>query len=215
MKIYGSPRSSAGRCFLMLEEAGVSYTSVALDMMEKKEHKAPEYLRLNPNGKVPCLVDGDFVIWESLAINHYLAEKYKPELLGKTPEQKGLIQQWSIWGLVELQAPIIDLFIQKVFVPEAKRDQTIIAKSKERIPPLLKILDEALAGKEYLAAPGFTLADLNVASVANIAPILQFSLEDYKNIATWMGRIKTRPSFQKVAGLRTEASFNSMSLKTL
>jgi glutathione S-transferase len=204
LKIYGSPRTSANRCFLMLEEVGVMYTGMPIDMMEKKEHKSPEYLRLNPNGKVPCLVDGDFVIWESLAINYYLGEKYKPELLGKTPEQKGLMHQWSTWGMLELQAPMIDLFIQMVFVPEAKRDSNIIAKSKEKIPPLLKILDNALMGKDYLAGPSFTLADLNVASVVGIAPALQFPLAAYSGISAWMQKIMARPAFQKIAKLRGE-----------
>ena len=106
--------------------------------------------------------------------------------------------------MLELQTPMIDLFIQMVFVPEAKRDSNIIAKSKEKIPPLLKILDNALMGKDYLAGPTYTLADLNVASVVAIAPVLQFPLTPYTGISAWMEKIKARPAFQKVAKLRGE-----------
>ena len=202
IKIYGSPRTSAGRCFLMLEESGAPYTTVALDMMEKKEHRTPEYLKLNPNGKVPCLVDGEFVIWESLAINFYLAEKYRQDLLGRTPEENGLVHQWSIWGLTELQAPLIDLLIQMLFVPEPKRDANIIAKAKERIPPLLEVLNQALGRTPYVIGDQVSLADINLVSVANIAPNLQFPLDGYAHLCRWMNLMRARPSFQRFLKLR-------------
>lgn len=196
IQIYGSPRSSAGRCFLLLEELGLPYQHMPLDM-SKKEHKSPDFLKLNPNGKVPCLVDDGFVIWESLAINSYLAEKHRPELLGKTPQEKGLIQQWSLWALLELQAPMVDILIQMFFVPEERRDQAHIAKSREKIGPALTILDKALAHKKYLVGERLTLADINMASVVNIAPSLQIPLEGHANVLSWYGAMKDRPAFQK------------------
>ncbi|MCB0362836.1 MAG: glutathione S-transferase [Bdellovibrionales bacterium] len=111
--IYGSPRSSSGRCFWCLEEIGIEYENKPINFREK-QHKSPEYLKLNPNGKVPVLVDGDFVIWESLAINFYLAEAYKPQLLGSDIQHRGLVHQWSIWALADLQPPLIEAFIQSV-----------------------------------------------------------------------------------------------------
>lgn len=202
IKIYGSPRSSAGRCYLLLEEIGQPYETVALDMMEKREHKSPAYLKLNPNGKVPCLVDGEFVLWESLAINNYLADKYKPELLGATPEERALVQQWSIWALAELQPPFVDILIQKFFVPEAKRDAAVVAKAQEKIPPMLKTLDQALADRDYLVGDKPTLADFNAASVVNIAAGLQIGLEPFANVGRWMGRLRERASFKKFIELR-------------
>ncbi len=92
--LYGPARSSAGRCFWLLEELGLSYENKPVDMM-KKEHKSDWFLKVNPNGKVPALVDGNTTLFESMAINYYLAEKYKPEFLGKTVEEKGI----SIVGL--------------------------------------------------------------------------------------------------------------------
>ncbi len=202
LKIYGSPRTSAGRCYLMLEEVGVPYETVALDMMEKREHKSPEFLKLNPNGKVPCLIDGDFVLWESLAINYYLAEKFKPELLGAEVKERALVQQWSTWALVELQPPMVDIIIQTMFVPADKRDPAIIAKANEKIPHLLAILDKSLSGKTYLVAEKVTLADLNAASVVNIANTVKIPLDGYANLAGWFQRIKERPSFKKFVDLR-------------
>lgn len=195
LKIYGSPRTSAGRCFSMLEEIGATYEAASVDMA-KREHKSPEYLKLNPNGKVPCLVDGDFVIWESMAINSYLAEKYKPELLGTGVEEKSLVTQWSVWGMMELQPPLVDLLIQTVFMPEERRDQALIEKRRAQIPAKLEILDQALKGKEYLLGGHYTLADLNLVSIVRMATSTQVDLSPYKNIVSWFERINSRPSFQ-------------------
>jgi glutathione S-transferase len=203
IQIYGSARSSAGRCYLVLEEIGVPYETKTLDMFEKKEHKQSPFLKLNPNGKVPCLVDGDFVIWESIAINSYLAEKYKPELLGSGAQEKGLVQQWSIWAMTELQPPLVEILIQMMFVPEPKRDMNLVAKAKEKIPAMLKVLDQALAGgKRYLVSDKFTLADLNVGSVINLAQGLQIPTDEFTAIKPWFQALKDRPSFQKFSDLR-------------
>ena len=206
LQIYGSPRTSAGRCYLMLEEVGAPYTAIALDMFEKKEHKAPAYLKLNPNGKVPCLVDGDFMVWESLAINLYLAEKYKPELLGSSPQDRALIEQWNLWGMLELQTPMIEVFIQLFFVKDDERDQTVIDENRAKVPPLLAILDSALADRKYILGEKISLADLNLATVANTAVALKFELEKYPNLSAWFNRVKERPSFQKFLSLRTPKS---------
>lgn len=203
IQIYGSPRTSAGRCYLMLEEVGVPYEAKALDMFEKREHKSPDYLKLNPNGKVPVLVDGDFVLWESIAINSYLAERYKPELLGHGAQEAAHVQQWSLWGLVELQPPLVDLIIQTMFVPEPTRDAKLIEKARVSVPPMLKVLDDHLNGKTQLVANRLTVADFNVASVANIAYAMKIDLSGYPHLTAWMGALKQRPSFKKFVELRS------------
>lgn len=201
IEIYGDPRSSAGRVFLMLEELGLPYKRIPLDM-RKKEHKSPEFLVLNPNGKIPCLKDQDYVIWESIAINQYLAEKYRPEMLGATPEEKGHVAQWSVWAMTELQPPLVDLLIQMIFVPEDKRNHALIEKAKEKIPGLLHILDQALSGKDYLVANKFTVADINMASVVSILEHLHMEIAPYKEILSWMERVNSRPAFRKFSELR-------------
>jgi len=187
---------------LLLEELGLEYKPMPLDMMEARAHKKPEYLELNPNGKVPCLVDGDFVIWESISINNYLADKYKPELLGTTVEDRARAHQWSVWAMTELQPPLVDLLIQMLFVPVEKRDESVIAKAKERIPGLLGILDRALAGRTFMAGDALTVADFNLASVVNMTTGLKIDLGAHPNIGLWFARIKERSSFRKFAELR-------------
>lgn len=194
--IYGSPRSSAGRCFWCLEEVGAKYENKAIDM-RAGEHKGEDYLKINPNGKIPALTDGEFNIWESMAINTYLAEAYKPELLGSNPKEKGLVHQWTTWSIAELQPPLIDVFIQLVFVPEDKRDNALIEKSKAKLPNLLNVLDSCLEGKKYLVAENFSLADINTSSVVSICDHLKYDLSEYKNIESWRGALSDRPAFQK------------------
>lgn len=199
--LYGSPRSSAGRCLWMLEEAGVPYTLKEVDM-RNKEHKSPEFLKINPMGKVPALTDGDLKLFESMAINCYIAKAYKEEFLGTNAAEHGKVLQWSFWASSELQSPIIEIFIQKVFVPEDKRDHNVIENNLKKLPDLFNVLNDALAESKYLAGDKFSLADLNAASVASIAMPIGFDLKAYPNIMSWMGAISERPAFQKYMALR-------------
>lgn len=199
--LYGSPRSSAGRCFWALEEAQVPYTMKEIDM-RGNEHKSAEFLKINPNGKIPAMVDGDLVLFESMAINFYIAEAYKKELLGSTAAEKGLVHQWSFWASSELQGPMIEVFIQKVFVPEDKRDNNVIETNMKKLPDLFNVLDKSLEGKKYLVGDQFTLADLNTASIASIAMPLGLDMSPYKNIMSWLGAMSDRPAFQKYMDLR-------------
>lgn len=201
IKIYGSPKSSAGRCIWCLEEVGAPYEIMTVDF-RNKEHKSPEFLKINPNGKIPAMIDGNTTLFESMAINFYLADKYKPELLGQTIEDRALSYQWSFWATNELQDPIIQVFIQKVFMTEEKRSQQVIDENMEKIPGLLTILDSALNDKTYLNSRTFSLADLNTATVVSIAPHLGINLSNYKNISLWMKAISDRPAFAKYSQLR-------------
>ena len=196
LNIYGSPRSSSGRCFWTLEEVGAAYEPKTISF-EKGEHKSPDFLKINPNGKVPALVDGDTTIWESMAINFYLANNYKPELVGTNPTEKGLVQQWSFWAQGELQPPIIEIFIQMVFVPEDKKEPKVVEKAQAKIPPLLEVLNNALENKDYLAGSDFTLADLNTASVASILPRIGVDLAPYTNIGNWLKKVGERPAYKR------------------
>jgi glutathione S-transferase len=200
IKIYGHPQTSAGRCYWLLEELGLDYERVSLNM-KNKEHKSAEYLALNPNGKVPTLIEDDFVIWESMAINHYLAEKYQPDLLGTSLQSKALTMQWCYWGIAEYQKPLIDLLIQLVFVPEANRNLELISKSKEKVAELNKILDDHLDGREYMVEKTFNLADLNIASVAKINKMTRTDISAFKNLDRWLNNVCERKASQKVDAL--------------
>lgn len=199
--LYGSARSSAGRCLWALEEIGVPYENKQIDM-RNKEHKSESFLKINPNGKIPAMVDGNTTLFESMAINFYLADKYKPELLGKNAEERALAAQWSFWASSELQSPVIEVFIQKVFMPEDKRDQAVIDNNLAKLPGLFTILDNSLKEKTYLNGNDFSIADINTMSVVSIAPHLGIDLSAYKDIDLWMKAISDRPAFQRYSKLR-------------
>lgn len=198
--IYGSARSSAGRCFWCLEEVKAPYQAIEVDF-RAKEHKSDAFLRINPNGKIPAMVDDEVTLFESMAINFYLAEKYKKDLLGTNLQEKGYVYQWSIWAIAEVQPPIIEAFIQKVFVPEDKRDLALIEKSLSKVPAFLKILDDRLADSKYLAGNEFTLADLNTASVVNILHHIQYDLSQFKNTVNWLNVLSERAAYKNYAAL--------------
>lgn len=202
IQIYGSARSSAGRCFVMLEECGLHYEVMPLDMMVKREHKSEDFLKLNPNGKVPCMVDDGFVLWESAAIVQYLAEKHKPEMMGANLTEKALVQQWAFWTMTEAQPPMVDILVQKLFVPEGKKDLALIARREQQIPGLLEVLEKSLTGKKYLVGNKYSVADLMAASAANIALGLQLDMTQFPNIKAWLSEIKSRPAWVKLAQLR-------------
>ena len=203
MTIYGSPKSSAGRCFWCLEEVGATYENKSINFREG-EHKSAEFMKINPNGKIHVLVHDDFTIWESMGINFYLADAFKPELLGADSKVRGLVHQWSIWSIADLQAPLIAIFIQLVFVPEDKRDHKVIEQAQKKLPAMFETLDRALGDSQYLAGDLFTLADLNVASVVAVCQEIKYDMSAYKNINNWLGQLSERPAYQKYESLKSE-----------
>lgn len=192
--LYGHFSSSAGRCYWLLEELGLPYETKILDM-QAKEQKKPEYLALNPNGKVPTLIDDGFVVWESYAINQYLVEKYRPELLGHTVQDHGLVYQWSYWSLLHLQK-----YFEQVlyFVRYQRGTLEASEKAKEDVKPFLAILENHLIGKDYMTGNTFTLADINVGSVVNLGIGLQYDMSPYPNTMRWMTALKARPAMKRL-----------------
>jgi glutathione S-transferase len=201
--IYGSPKSSAGRCFWCLEEVGATYENKSINFREG-EHKSEEFLKINPNGKIPVLVHDDFTIWESMGINFYLADAFKPELLGANSQERGLVHQWSIWSIADLQAPLIAIFIQLIFIPEERRDHKVIEQAEKKLPALFETLNNSLANSKYLAGDQFSLADLNVASVVAVTKEINYDMTSYTNINNWLGVLSERPAYQKYEGLKSE-----------
>jgi len=194
IKIYGSKMSSAGRCMWLLEELGQPYEVVAVDM-RGGEHKSPEFLALNPNGKVPVMVEGEFILWESLAINEYLANKFRPELRGRTPQETGLVAQWSYWSVANVAHVIEPLILQNYGRPlTEERAAECVATTRHYV----EILDKSLSGREWLVGSEFTIADLNAASVISGAVMVKIDITEFGNVQRWLAAINSRPAFQAV-----------------
>ncbi|MFB2917950.1 glutathione S-transferase family protein [Aerosakkonema funiforme] len=186
LKLYGGGRSRATIPQWYLEELGVPYEFVTLDL-QNGEHRQPEYLAINPMGKVPSIVDGDFKLWESGAILLYLAEKYGN--LSADPEQKGAIAQWVLFANSTLG--------NGIFI-EANRDR--------EMPRLLGPLNQMFEQQPFVLGQEFSVADVAVGSILAYIPImLKLDLSAYPAVLDYMKRISERPAFQKVFAARATA----------
>src|SRR3954454_11849845 len=163
MKLYGNTRSRALRCLWMLEEIGQPY-----ELIEKSvradDLQSAEYLRLNPNARIPTLVDGDVVLWESMAINLYLAQKYEGPLHCDA-RVLGLAAQWSFWAMLEMEPSLLELLEHRAMLPEFGRDASKAERAELLLRKPMAVLDGALRERSHLAGEAFTVADLNVASI--------------------------------------------------
>lgn len=198
IKLYGVTRSRALRCLWMLEELGVPFEHVPSNFANGGT-RTPEYLKINPNGHVPALADGDVTLFESLAINLYLARKYGPALWPGTPEDEGRTYQWSIWAMTELEEPLLVCLLNRAVFPEPQRDAAKADDAAKRAVGPLKVLDGALAGRQYLLGDSFTVADLNVAAVAVWTKLGKIDVSGTPNVAAWLGRCLARPAFDRAS----------------
>jgi len=200
--LYGITTSRAFRCLWMLEELGLPYHHEPLDF-RGKDLQSESYRSINPNGRVPALVDGELVLWESMAINLYLAEKYAGEqsLWPSTSEQRALVYQWSFWVMTEVEHPLLSVLMHTRVLPEEKRDPQKVSRNQGLLRKPFRVLDQALEGKDYLAGENFSVADLNVAAVLSWCKPARFSLKPYPNVDDWLNRCLQRPARKRAQAI--------------
>ena len=197
LHLYGNAKSRAVRCLWMLEEIGEPY-----QLIEKSTRpddlQTAEYLRLNPNARIPTLVDGEVVLWESMAINIYLAQKYQGPMRCDSPELSGLAAQWSFWAVLELEELLLDLLQHRAVLPDFARDPSHAERSELLLQKPLTMLNDALVGRQFLAGDRFTVADLNVASILVWGKMARLDFSAHSNVARWLDVCLTRPAYRRV-----------------
>lgn len=200
IELHGFPMSpNTRRARLMLEELEVAYTFVNVDLM-KGEQKSEAYKALNPTGRVPALVDGDYRLWESNAIAVYLAEKYPAKkLAGESPVERGDIAKWMFMNSAHLSPNVARIFAHTIRLPEDQRIPRLVEEARAEVARSLAPLDEQLAGKEFLLGR-FTMADVALAPTLSAAPMLGIDLAKTPNVAAWFGRMTARESWKKTGG---------------
>ncbi|MFO0634925.1 MAG: glutathione S-transferase family protein [Nannocystaceae bacterium] len=196
LRFYGSPMSSSGRTHWMLEECDVEYESIVTNPRDGGT-RAEAFLQLNPLGTVPFIIDGEIRLAESIAINMYLAERYKPALLGATVAERALIWQWSLWGITNLQPPTLQVLAHRHMLPEGQRRPEIADEAAARAESLLAKLEGCLRG-EFLVGQRFTAADINCGSVVNLAARVGLGA-DKPRVVAWLERLRERPAYQVAA----------------
>ena len=200
LQIYGNPRSRAIRCLWMLEEIGRPYQLIE-KTTRADDLQTADYLRLNPNARIPTLVDGDLVLWESMAINLYLAQKYDGPMHCDSPEVLGIAAQWSFWAMLEIEHLLLHLLEHRALLAEFSRDPSAIERNELLLKKPLGVLNDALAGREHLAGSSFTVADLNVAGILVWAKMARLDLSAHPELTRWLNACLARPAYLRLREL--------------
>lgn len=200
IRIHGVPASRTARCIWMLEELGLDYENVPTHFLG--EAQKPEHLQLNPNGKIPVLDDGGTVVWESMAINIYLARKYGKGGLWPEPEaDQAHTIQWSFWAMTEVEPPLMKLLLNRTFAPEDQRDEAEALAGEEELRKPLAVLERTLRDRDYLLGAEFGTADLDVCSVLSwVTTMGKMDLSDFPNVSRWLASCTSRPALSRVFG---------------
>jgi glutathione S-transferase len=185
LKIYGATQSRAFRAWWAAKELGLDYEHVQADL------KSADFAKINPNAKMPAISDGKTTIFESMAINLYLARKHDKGLWPKSVDDEGLTFQWSFWVMTEVEKPLLNVLMDVIGM---KKDAKAADEGRAALEKPFNILNMALAGKDYLLGDKFTIADLNVASVISWAKPARIDLDAWPNLKAWLERCTTRPA---------------------
>jgi glutathione S-transferase len=197
LKLHGTSKSRSARSLWALEELGLKYEHVPVAVANAK---SPDHLKVNPNGHIPALEDDGHVVWESMAVNLYLAEKYgKSPFWPATPEGHADCLKWSFWGMTEVEPHLMTLLVNKIFLPPDQRDEKAAQKASDTLlKGPIKVLDDQLKGREYLLGKDFTVADLNVAAILSFALLVKLDLSGAPNAQAWLQKCLGREANQRV-----------------
>lgn len=194
MRLYYHPLSSnSRRVLLVAAHLGMNIDMVRVDL-GTAEQKSPEYLRLNPNGRVPLLVDGDLNLWESCAIAQYLADVGPGEdIYPRAAAARADINRWLFWSASHF-APALAPFIRervskRVVAGGGAPDAGEIARAEAALPPVAALLDAHLSRSDWVAQGRLTLADFALAAPLMHMEAAQIPLGDYPALLAWFSRI--------------------------
>jgi glutathione S-transferase len=197
--IYGVARSRASRPMWLLAEIGQPYHHIpviqAYRLPDPTADNAPlhtasaAYLGINPQGQIPCMTDGDLTLTESLAITTYLATRYGGPLGPQTDAEAALIAQWTLHAVSAIETPALDIL-------QHPDDPQIIARASAALHRPMARLEGHLAGRAYLVADRFTVADINVAETLRYSQGATSLWAAFPALSAWIARLQARPAFQ-------------------
>ena len=201
--LYTAATMNGWKPLIFLEEAGVDYELTAIDF-GKKEQKAEWYLKLNPNGRIPTIVDrsnDNFVVFESGAILWYLAEKYN-QFLPVGDKGRSQVLQWLMFQMGGV-GPMMGqaMYFQRIAAAKGHEDPYAIERYVSESRRLLEVLNQQLIDKMYLVGDEFTIADIATYPWARSYPWAKVSVEGLPHLQTWFDRIDGRPATQKAVSL--------------
>jgi glutathione S-transferase len=201
MKLYYFPSPNPQKVQFALLELGLECEIVPVDLT-KGEHRRPEFLALNPYGRVPVLTDGDFTLWESHAILAYLGDK-SGTMWPTSAARRADALRWLFFLSAHLTPPAGELVRNRIAVKffGGKPDEEAIARAEEALPDMIRIVDARLAKSQWLLGDDFTLVDCAYGPMLNVAEKAGFSLGDFANVRRYLEAIRSRPAWQETPKL--------------
>lgn len=213
LKIYGVYQSRASRNYWMARELGIEFESVpVLQARRVADPQAPDapyntrseaFLAINPNGHIPTIDDDGLVLWESIAINLYLARKHKGPLAPQSLTEEGQIESWSLWAVNEIEQSAVKIVLTyDNELQDTPGGKDTIAVSNRLLKRPFEVLNAHLAGQDYLVGNRFTVADLNVAEICRYAMTEPVLTGPNPNVVAWYQRCHDRPAFKDMWAAR-------------
>ncbi|MCA7949164.1 glutathione S-transferase family protein [Burkholderia seminalis] len=205
MKLYGFAGTRSQRALWGLKELDADFEFVSVNLLQG-EHKRPDFLRLNPAGKVPVLVDGDLVIPESAAIVLYLADKYPEKgLLPADPALRAQAYRWVMFAVTELEQPLWRITRHSFLYPPEKRSPADIELARDDFTTMAALLDKHLEGREFIVGDALTVADCVTVYLIDWASECRL-IEPFPQLRAYLDRLYARPKApQRIADARKAA----------
>ena len=191
MKLYGFGPTRSLRALWGLKELGLEFEFIPVNL-QAGEHQAPEFLKLNPAGKVPVLIDGELVLTESAAIVLYLAEKYpEKKLMPSRLEERAQVYRWVMFAMTELEQPLWRMAKHSFLYPEDKRLPQDIELARGDFTAMAAVLERHMQGRQYIVGDHVTAADCVTAYLMDGAHEPQL-LEGFPNLNSYLQRMYER-----------------------
>lgn len=205
IKIWGRTTSiNVQKALIALSECKIDYEQEIIGRQHGGTFE-PEYCKLNPNGMIPTIKDGDFLLWESNAIVAYLCEKYGTEVLCPADaQQRALCHQWMIWQITVVYPNLHPIFMSKLRSDEYIGGEALLKAVPGKMAKALDILDAQLEGKDFILGKNFTMADIPVGTVLKRWYVLMGEDDRHANVLAWQKRLNERKSFMDHTNLPLE-----------
>ena len=199
LKIYGTDLSSpANKVRFAANALGLKYEYIQIDL-RAGEHQKPEFLKLNPTGKIPVIDDDGFVLFESNAIMKYLADKNNSALYPKGLKERATVDQWIDFGSMHVGLALSKVVYNRLFAPMrgVPVDENSLKEGLAFLDRFLPVVDNQLAKNKYIAGNNMTLADINLLALMDPAEMANIDLTKYKNITKWRTELKQKDFYTK------------------
>src|SRR5881227_2252353 len=192
MKLYEFGPTRSIRVRWTLQELGVDFEPVRVNLLAG-EHQRPEFLKINPAGKIPVLIDGDVVLTESVAIVLYLAEKYSDKgLIPIDLKERAQVNRWLLFAATELEQPLWRIARHTALYPEDKRLPDDVALARQEFKEMAAVLEKHLQGRQFVVGERATVADFVMAYTLDWGGEARL-LDEFPVLRRYMERMYARP----------------------